>query len=282
MNSFYLDSKAKLEDELRTIRNTTPDNLICYEKSANKVIQFYNRIKEFLKQNPFETKESEIQFFKYLQPHFISTAHYYTLLYNHQNKKNCISSSKELKLSCKRSLKQISRYNTEYQHIIIYYKSGKCNLDEKYFLRQSSDYPFVLEECIALVDKEFSTGYDLIIARYLAYEKYAFFLQNELNLNEFGSKTTTLGEGGCFSQTLQWTGSKIELIELMYALQSKGSINNSQIKIKELAAMFEKIFQVDFGDYFHTFSEIKNRRNPTLFIDNLRKALMNKIEEKDF
>lgn len=99
---------------------------------------------------------------------------------------------------------------------------------------------------------------------------------------EFDAKTPTLGEGGCFLQNVQWTGTKIELIELMYALLLKGSINNSQIKLKELAEIFEKFFQVDFGDYFHTFSEIKNRKNPTLFIDNLRKALIKKIDEKEF
>lgn len=149
-------------------------------------------------------------------------------------------------------------------------------------MRQYSDYPFVLEECVALVDKEFSTGYDLIIARYMAYQQYADFLNKEFNLIDFDSKTPTLGEGGCFLQDFQWTGSKIELVELMNAIQALGSVNNGQISIAELATAFQQIFQVEFGNYYHTFSEIKNRKNPTLFLDNLRKALLNKIDEKDF
>lgn len=271
-----------MENELRTIKKTVTPNLTCYEKSANATINCYNSIKNHLKENPFESKEDEIYFFKHIQPRIISKVHFYTLLYKHENKKNGISTCKDRKSLCKKMLKQISLYNSEYQYIITYYKSGKYNLGEKYFLRQFSDYPFVLEECIALIDKEYSTGYDLIIARYLAYEQYASFLHNEMECIASGSETPHLGVGGVFFQNLQWTGTKTELIELMYALQSNGSLNNNQIKVKELAKMFEKIFQVDFGDYFHTFSEIKNRRNPTLFIDNLKKASVRKIEEKEF
>lgn len=81
---------------------------------------------------------------------------------------------------------------------------------------------------------------------------------------------------------LTWTSSKTALTELIYALHSKSSFNNGNTDIKHIAKIFELVFNVDLGDFYHTFLELKNRKiNRTKFLDTLREGLMQKMEEQD-
>jgi hypothetical protein len=84
------------------------------------------------------------------------------------------------------------------------------------------------------------------------------------------------------SSRLFWTGNKTELIELIYALQSSGAINSGTADIKEMASLFEQIFNIDLGNYYHTFIEIRARKgSKTKFIDKLEEALLRRFEESD-
>ena len=70
---------------------------------------------------------------------------------------------------------------------------------------------------------------------------------------------------------LFWTGSKTDLIEFIYALQCSGVVNSGTADIKELAVVFEQIFNIELGNYYHTFIEIRARKiNSTKFIDKLK------------
>lgn len=42
----------------------------------------------------------------------------------------------------------------------------------------------------------------------------------------------------------QWTGSVVELVELMYSLDEVKCINNGEITIKELTAFFGMLFEI--------------------------------------
>ena len=53
------------------------------------------------------------------------------------------------------------------------------------------------------------------------------------------------------------------------------------MKLRELAAFFEQIFNVRLSDVYRTFIEIKGRTTPTKYIDNLRTTLLRKMEEED-
>ena len=279
MTDTYSQLEILLDQELQQIEKTIFNQIECYEKMVRASVESYSILKLKLKEHKFGDKASEIHFFKNIHPLAVSKIHYYTSLAKYYCHISSLNLAKDKKCHCKKILKQISDYYSHYQYIITYYTSGKSDFDKKYFLRKNTEYPVVLEDCLALLDKNTTTGYDLILARYLAYTRYSDFLQTEIKCLDSDDKNTQLGDGGVF---LEWTGSKIELIELMYALWAKGSINNNQITISELATSFQKMFQVELGEFYHTFSEIKNRKNPTLFLDNLRKALNNKIDEKDF
>lgn len=81
---------------------------------------------------------------------------------------------------------------------------------------------------------------------------------------------------------LFWTGNKTELIELIYALHSSGAINSGTADIKEMASLFEQVFNVDLGNYYHTFIEIRARKgSKTKFLDRLQETLLKRFEESD-
>ena len=56
----------------------------------------------------------------------------------------------------------------------------------------------------------------------------------------------------------EWTSDKIDLIELIYAIQK--SVNNGKVSIKALQQAFEYIFQVELGNIYDRISEINERK----------------------
>lgn len=83
---------------------------------------------------------------------------------------------------------------------------------------------------------------------------------------------------------MHWSRPKIYLIELIYALEAVGAVNQGSASIKQLVSAFEMLFQTDLGDVYgaafrHSFMKAKARTNPTPFLDELKSSLLNRIEE---
>ena len=84
------------------------------------------------------------------------------------------------------------------------------------------------------------------------------------------------------NNSLKWTASKTALTELIYALYSHGVFNNGNTDIKLIAKTFEEAFNIELGDFYHAFMELKARKiNRTKFLDSLCEALIKKMDEKD-
>lgn len=80
----------------------------------------------------------------------------------------------------------------------------------------------------------------------------------------------------------KWTESKAALVELIYGLHSSKSINDGREGIKSIAQLFESMFDIDLGDVYHTFSEVRNRKiEQTKFLDHLKDSLLSKMQETD-
>lgn len=84
------------------------------------------------------------------------------------------------------------------------------------------------------------------------------------------------------SSQLKWTESKAALVELIYALYSSDSINKGRAEIKEITKLFEILFNVQLGDVYHTFLEVRSRKiERTKFLDYLKESLIRRMEEAD-
>ena len=81
---------------------------------------------------------------------------------------------------------------------------------------------------------------------------------------------------------LQWTGSQIELVELLYSLHDAGSINNGKITIKELFSSFAEIFNFKITDYYRFFTDITHRiGDRTIYLNKLKKVFIQHLAKSD-
>ena len=87
---------------------------------------------------------------------------------------------------------------------------------------------------------------------------------------------------------MRWTGSTVDLIELLYGLDTLECINGGEIGMGELLAFFSRIFGLDIKDSqcYNTYTAIKGRKNDsrTYFFDKVSEKLnlrMKQDEERE-
>src|SRR5690606_13574995 len=112
------------------------------------------------------------------------------------------------------------------------------------------------------------------VAKIMANDLIQVYIEGQLNQNNQEKSADNLA--------INWTGSKSALTELIYALHSQGVLNNGNADIKLIVRMFETNLNIDLGDFYHTFMELKSRKiNRTKFIDGLRDTLIKKMDEQE-
>ena len=81
---------------------------------------------------------------------------------------------------------------------------------------------------------------------------------------------------------ITWTGKKIDLIELLYALWKVGCINDGNISLNKMAAYFESVFNIGLGQNIsRDFYDIRLRKNRKSFIERLKDKLGKHSDELD-
>lgn len=178
-----------------------------------------------------------------------------------------------------RELKVIETYFNKNLDFIKYYRTRKCYLDHKYFIRGKHDLSLTLDSFFFETDPRFSTSHDNKVSQIQANELLEIFLMAEMFLIDSKQDSTLQNLP---KVKLTWTGSKASLVELIYALQSCGTFNNSTASVKEIASYFEGIFNIDLSHFYTAFQEIKERKNnQTMFLTSLQQALQKRIQEKE-
>lgn len=160
-------------------------------------------------------------------------------------------------------------------HVILSYLS-RIKLDEKMFIRGNHDIKLWLDTYYFQSDHTFSTSHDYKVAKIMANDLIQVYIEDKLYRGD------ELSSISADPKSPNWTGSKAALIELIYALQTHGDFNNGKTDIRVIARYFENVFDIDLGDFYHTYLEIKNRKiNRTKFLDALREALIKKMDDQD-
>ncbi|WP_026451460.1 RteC domain-containing protein [Aequorivita capsosiphonis] len=271
---------SEFEAKLESLESCTEDILYRAETGISYTERWIKTLRDEVALNDFNSIQEEIFFFKHIKPQIFSKLIYYVKLFNIESKRPRSSS----KFQIKYLNNQINRLqvffndNLEFYH---YYRRGATSLDEQYFLRGKSDLRSATDFFNFYVDEQFSTCQDGTVATIMAYDMLIVYLQQEIEKLENNNDNQNINLMKDSSK-LFWTGNKTELIELIYALQSSGAINSGTADIKEMASLFEQIFNIDLGNYYHTFIEIRARKgSKTKFIDKLEEALTRRFEESD-
>lgn len=228
-----------------------------------------------------KSKELEITIFKTLKPKIYSKLIYYVKLFNIESKRPR-GTSKSQKKYLDYEIKKLQDYFNDNLEFYQYYRRSETSLDNQYFIRGKEDIRLHPDNFHFFIDEKFSTSHDSTVATIIAYDMLIVYLQKEIELIENKNGMETNINAFQKQSKLFWTGNKTDLIELVYALHSSGVINSGTADIKEVALVCEQMFNVNLGDYYRTFLEIRSRKiNQTKFIDKLKESLTNKMLESD-
>ncbi|MDN3709053.1 RteC domain-containing protein [Myroides ceti] len=261
----------KLENEIKEVSLELDGSIALYEVIIELILSILSEIKEYILKNGFESIDGEIHFFKYQKPVIVAKLIYYNAIYKIETKKPY--GEKQVKKYLNKEQKKLKKFFDNNIDFYKYYRSGNSFLDENFFVRGKHDIRLWLDTFYFEADHRFCTSHDYKVAKIIANDLIQVYLEDQLNSNQ---------EKAFDNSSLNWTGSKTALTELIYALNSHGVFNNGNADIRLIAKTFESTLNIDLGDFYHTFMELKSRKiNQTKFLDSLRDALIKKMDEQD-
>lgn len=277
----HLELIKNLEYKLESLEADSSDILYKAEQGIKLSKYTLEKLRDLVIKKTFENDFSEINFFKNYKPQVFSKLIYYVKLFNIETKRPRSSKKSQIEY-LNNHIDKLQVYfndNLEFYH---YYRRGATLLDDLYFLRDKADIRLNPETFHFFTDKEFSTSHDSAVATILAYDMLIIHLKKETDKLDNSNGMETENASIQKQSRLFWTGSKTDLIELIYALHSTGAVNNGTADIKELATACEHLFNVELGNYYHTFIELRSRKsNNTKFLDSLKDALINRMRDSD-
>nr|WP_315171378.1 RteC domain-containing protein [uncultured Flavobacterium sp.] len=229
--------------------------------------------REHVLKEGFKNEAEEIEFFRDIKPQILGKLIYYNKIFRIET----VCPVKNGKIYQKFFMGQLQQLKQEFKEHICgsyfyrYYRSGRNDRDEEYFMRGKINYRDGLKSYVFEIDHRFSTYYDSKAARIIANDLIYTYLISKINPEE--SHNTSLHSAQS-TKDIFWTDSKNALIELIYALHASGVISHGKIGIRKITLVFQVLFRIQLGDIHHSFHRMKDRAtNRTLFLDQLKSSL---------
>ena len=269
---------SELQLRLDIIHSETTEPLEYAEQGIKASIAVLEKLKTKFISHIFQDKREEIDFFRNYKPQLASKLIYYNEVYTITSNKP-IGSKKAIRNYYKAELDKLEIFFNENLEFYRYYRTGNQALDNKYFLRGKYDVRLTLDSFYFQADQRFSTSHDYKVAQILANDAIKVFLESEiLKLVSNSENPSSLYRHNGQS----WTGSKVALIELIYALHAEGVFNNGQSELKEVVKSFESAFDIDLGQFNRVFLEIRARKSErTKFLNTLKEKLILRMDDAD-
>ncbi|MEO6839033.1 MAG: RteC domain-containing protein [Ginsengibacter sp.] len=280
VTEFTISLYEEMELRLSEISITDMTHLQNSKLSSGIILNFISKLKSYVLICKFFDKEEEINFFKHLKPKFYSKLIYHQKVVNIQSRLP-LATLQDVKNYYLNELKKINDYFNTNHELVAYHRSQTTSFDEVYFSRKEPDSWLLMNVEDYETDLNFTSIYDHKISKIIAYELLSEFIKSMLSKLDIQHDLSGI-EKALNRGNVSWTSSKVSLVELLYALQSSGSCNNGQIDLKQLANHFEKIFNIDLGNYYRVFQEMRIRKiNRTTFLDQLKERLIQRMDEAD-
>ncbi len=274
MDKFYKETLCNLKTTISELDVGADCSIQRTETIINIVVKCLSDVKKHVVKRGFKNSEEEIRFFKYQKPTIVAKLIYYNAIYKIETKKPY--GAKPIRKYLHKELKKLKRFFDNNLDFYKYYRSNNSFLDEKMFLRGNHDIKLWLDTYYFQSDQSFSTSHDYKVAKIIANDLIQVYIEDQLYKNmEQRDVLTDLPK-------LNWTGSKASLIELIYALYYQAVFDNGNADIRLIAKHFESTFNVDLGNFYQTYLELRTRKmNRTKFLDALREELIRRMDEQD-
>jgi hypothetical protein len=250
-----------MQEKLDEVQQTQKE-LIVKQSNYIEIIKSHTYgLKNYMYQYEFKSPQEEIDFFKNIKPRFVSLLLFHNELFEIE-----VSKPLETQDIIKHYISGLHKGQTFINANMEYYKYyhlSSSYLDSKYFLPDKNHET----GADVMYDSRFCTPYD---------HKFCMLKAYELLKEHLTKAIDRLSK----PPELEWTASKISLIELIYAFHAYGVFNKSATDVKEIATYFEKVFCVDLGNYYRCLRDIQMRKNgKTFFLDELKGKLKERLGE---
>jgi hypothetical protein len=233
------------------------------------------KLKRYISNYSFENTADEIHFFKEVKPLFYSKYIYFINVYNYLIQQPA-GGEDAVRSYINFQLTDLQRFFDSNKAFYQYYRSGGTQMDTVYFTRGGFDVQMELEDFEE--DEQYSTSHDYKLSKIIANEKFQDYLNIELA--KLGNPELIIRKLFPFNHP-QWTASHTDAAELLYGLQTACAINNGNIDITELVAIWEFIFQMEIKEPYHKLLDItKRQKEMFVFLTRLRNSLWNFIKQK--
>jgi len=275
MRKFSESLMLELETQISAIHSQTNDPLIYSLESIKILVTALEKLKTFFLKHNFSNKTDEIMFFREIKPNLASRLIYYNEIYNIAGNKP-FGSKKTISKYYAAELKKLKAYADENAEFYKYYRTGSRYLDNKYFIRGKHDIRLTLDSFYLQADNRFSASHDYKVARIIANDLIRQYLENQTE-KLFNTELVPVS-----NNKIKWTGSKVALIELIYALHAESVFNKGNADLKETIAHFETMFDISLGQFNRTFLEIRERKSErTKFLNTLKEKLILRMDDAD-
>ncbi len=277
MDLNYINYFNEFEREYEVLKNTSDDVLTVSLEIIHYIEKKLKELHKWLKNHIFKTLQEEIYFFKELKPRMVSKLLFYKELLKLEA--SLPPSKKKKKKHYEELLTAIHQYVITNKDFYEYYRSRTSFRDEDLFVRHCYKDIIRYDCCLINFDSKLSTSHDFNVATIIANDMFTSYLENKLDeLNAKCKFNSTQ-----IDHKFNWTGTKVDLTEIVYGFQAAGSINNGNFDLKELAIFLGTMFNVEIdSNLYGNYSDIKSRKvSKTRFINTMSDKLIKKMDNED-
>jgi hypothetical protein len=200
-----------------------------------------DRLQKFVTKHPFNKRSEEIFFFKEVKPVVMGRLIYMCEVHNKEIFRPFDSAEEKDYLADE--VDEIDAFFKQHESLYSYYKDGLETLDIRFFVRQVEDrfkfrdLPIEIDPVFFYGQKEFSTGFDYLFAKFHAYELLRDHLENELEaLLVVGDEVPP--------EEIKFTGSEADFVQFVELLKEVGRPVNPETNEP---ATDEEIFELMKG-----------------------------------
>lgn len=274
MNQFCIALLSDFDSEITQIKRKNSDSIIILNLTVDWLESKIEEMHRELKRYKFNTPHEEIQFFKELKPQLISKLIFYNKALELETN---MPTYKKMKIKFfQKELEYIYQYTMKNKEFTEYYRSKASHKDNDYFIRNNSKRGN--KDCYLInYDKKVCTSHDYKVATTIANDLLSEYLEDKIETVKY--KTSLHPKSN-----LSWTASKVDLVELIYALQQSGSINGGSADVKEIAVNFGRILNIDIDEgIYRSYQDIKARKTVrTKFLNTITDNLNLKMNEEEY
>ena len=277
MDLNYINYFNEFEREYEVLKNASDDVLTVSLEIIHYIEKKLKEIYKWLKKYVFLSVQEEIYFFKELKPRMVSKLLFYKELLKLEA--SLPPSKKKKRKHYEELLTAIHQYVITNKEFYEYYRSRTSFRDEDLFVRHCYKDIIKYDCCLINFDSKLSTSHDFNVATIIANDMFTSYLENKLDeLN--GKCKFNVSQ---IDYKFNWTGTKVDLTEMVYGFQATGSINNGNFDLKEFAIFLGTMFNVEIdSNLYGNYSDIKSRKvSKTRFINTMSDKLIEKMDNED-